>query len=71
MRIEGLGNAGAVEIQGLTASEFLPQLPQDDFLLCGWYADSPGICQSARWEFNQFPATEINFLTPMNTGERG
>ena len=30
-----------VEIQGLTASKFLPQLPQDAFLLGGWYAETP------------------------------
>jgi hypothetical protein len=28
-------------IQRLTASEFLPQLTQDEFLLCVRYADTP------------------------------
>ncbi len=41
MKIAGWGNRGAVEIQGLTASKFLPQLSQDAFLLGGWYADTP------------------------------
>jgi hypothetical protein len=41
MKTEGWGNGGAGEIQGLTASEFLPQLPQDAFLWGGWYADTP------------------------------
>ena len=31
----------AVQIQGLTASKFLPQLPQDEFFLGGWYAETP------------------------------
>ena len=29
------------KFQGLTASKFLPQLTQDEFLLCGRYADTP------------------------------
>jgi hypothetical protein len=42
MNVVEWGNAGEVEIQGLTASKFLPQLTQDEFLLCGWYAETPG-----------------------------
>ena len=30
------------QIQRLTASGFLPQLTQDEFLLCVWNADTPG-----------------------------
>ena len=41
MKTEPWGNRGAVEIQGLTASKFLPQLAQDEFLLGGRYADTP------------------------------
>ena len=41
MKTQAWRNGGAVEIQGLTASEFLPQLTQDEFLLGGWYADTP------------------------------
>ncbi len=41
MRTERWGNGGPVEIQGLTASKFLPQLAQDAFLLGGWYAETP------------------------------
>jgi hypothetical protein len=41
MKTEVWGNGGAVEIQGLTASRFLLQLPQDAFLLCVRYADTP------------------------------
>ena len=36
-----MGNGGAVEIQRLTPSKFLPQLTQDAFLLAGRYADTP------------------------------
>jgi hypothetical protein len=42
MKTEPWGNAPAGQFQGLTASEFLPQLPQDEFLMGGWYADTPG-----------------------------
>jgi hypothetical protein len=41
MKTERWGNRGAVEIQRLTASKFLPQLSQDAFLLGGWYAEIP------------------------------
>ena len=41
MKTERWGNGGAVEIQGLTASKFLPRLTQDAFLLGGRYADTP------------------------------
>ena len=41
MKSEDWGNCGAVEIQGLTASKLLPQLPQDAFLLGGRYAETP------------------------------
>jgi hypothetical protein len=41
MKTEGWGNGGAVEIQGLATSKFLPQLTQDAFLLGGRYADTP------------------------------
>jgi hypothetical protein len=37
MKTEGWGNGGAVEIQGLTASKLLPQLTQDELLLCVLY----------------------------------
>ena len=37
MKTVGWGNGGAVEIQGLTASKSLPQLPQDELLWCVWY----------------------------------
>jgi hypothetical protein len=40
MKTEGWGNGGAVEIQGLTASKFLPQLTQDAFFLGERYAES-------------------------------
>ena len=39
MKTEGWGNGGAVEIQRLAASRFLPQLTQDAFLLCVRYAE--------------------------------
>jgi len=41
MKTEDWGNGGAVEIQGLTASKSLPQLSQDEFLLCVRYAETP------------------------------
>ncbi len=41
MKTEGWGNGGAVEIQGLTASKFLPQLTKEAFLLRLRYADTP------------------------------
>ena len=34
MKVVAGGDAAAGQIQRLTASEFLPQLPQDEFLLC-------------------------------------
>jgi hypothetical protein len=40
MKIEGWGNGGAVEIQGLAASKFLPRLSQDELLSCVRYADT-------------------------------
>src|ERR1035441_1621834 len=40
MKTEGWGNGGAAEIKRLTASKFLPQLPQDEFLLGGRYVDT-------------------------------
>ncbi len=42
MEDEGWGNGGAVEIQGFTASKFLPHLTQDESLLGGRYAGPPG-----------------------------
>ena len=41
MKTEGWGNGGAAEIQRLTAPKLLPQLTQDEFLLCVRYADTP------------------------------
>jgi hypothetical protein len=41
MKTEGWGNGGAVEIQRLTASDFLPQLSRDEFLLGGRDAVTP------------------------------
>jgi hypothetical protein len=41
MKTEWWGNDADGQFQGLTASKFLPQLPQDAFLLCGWYAETP------------------------------
>jgi hypothetical protein len=41
MKTEAWANSGAVEIQGLIASKFLPQLPQDEFFLGGWYPETP------------------------------
>jgi hypothetical protein len=41
MKTEGWGNGGAVEIQRLTVTEFLPQLTQDAFFLGDRYADTP------------------------------
>jgi hypothetical protein len=41
MKTEVWGNGGAVEIQRLTASKFLPQLSQDEFFLGRWYAETP------------------------------
>jgi hypothetical protein len=41
MKTEVWGNGGAVEIQRLTASKFLPQLSQDAFLLCVGHTDTP------------------------------
>ena len=41
MKTEWWGNGGAVEIQRLTASKFLPQLTQDAFFLSGRDADTP------------------------------
>ena len=72
MKTEGWGNGGAVEIQGLPASKFLPQLTQDELLLGGWYAETPPeMCQLRVGSSVRSQATEINFLTPMNTRERG
>jgi hypothetical protein len=34
-------NDAAGQFQRLTASEFLPQLSQDEFLMGGWYGDQP------------------------------
>ncbi len=42
MRIEGRENDAATKIQRLTASEFLPQMPQDEFVLGDRYAETPG-----------------------------
>ena len=57
MKTEGWGNAAAVEIQELTASKLLPQLPQDERLWSGWYADPPPETHagSGGWDFNQIP----------------
>jgi hypothetical protein len=41
MKTEQWGNYADGQFQGLTASKFLPQLTQDAFLLCRWYADTP------------------------------
>jgi hypothetical protein len=41
MKTEGWGDDGAVEIQGLTASKFLPQLTQHECLWGGRYTDTP------------------------------
>jgi hypothetical protein len=41
MKSEGWGNDADGQFQRLTASIFLPQLPQDAFLLCDRYADTP------------------------------
>ena len=40
MKTERCGNDAAVETQRLTASKLLLQLPQDEFLLGGRYADT-------------------------------
>jgi hypothetical protein len=64
MKIVGVEMMLPSKIQRLAASEFLPQLPQDEFLLCVRYADYPRKCAKSR-------ATEIHFLTPTNTSERG
>ena len=41
MKTEGWENDADGQFQRLTASKFLPQLTQDAFLSCGWYADTP------------------------------
>jgi hypothetical protein len=41
MRVVGGGNDAAGQIQRLTASKLLPQLTQDEFLLCVGYAATP------------------------------
>ncbi len=72
MKTEGWGNGGAVEIQRLTASKLLPQLTQDEFLLGGWYAETPRRYARVRVGTSiRSRATGIHFLTAMNTRERG
>jgi hypothetical protein len=41
MKTERWGNDADGQFQRLTASKSLPQLPQDEFFLRGWYADTP------------------------------
>jgi hypothetical protein len=71
MKTEGWGNGGAVEIQRLTVTEFLPQLTQDAFFLGDRYAETPGNMPDFMLRTFRSRATEIHFLTPMNSRERG
>jgi hypothetical protein len=72
MKTEGWGNGADGQFQGLKASKFLPQLTQDELLLHVRHAENPQRYASVRLGNSiRSSATEIHFLTPMNTRERG
>jgi hypothetical protein len=73
MKTERCGNYADGQFQGLTASKFLPQLTQAEFLLGGWYAETPPETDAGVRAGNSIGslATEIDFVTPMNSRERG
>ena len=50
------------KFRGTPRSEFLPQLPQDEFLLSVRYAaPPPEICQIEGWEFKCLGVSELLF----------
>ena len=65
MKTEVWGNGGAVEIQRLTASKFLPQLSQDAFLLCVRHTDTP------RKHMPDLQVTPVVFRLTLNAGGAG